>query len=162
MGRDAQPGPLLRTRLQVLSSDILLCVRHRKRRPLAKSGAIEVASIWTSPSDGVKLGRQCRRRCCRDQQEQGFWLVVTMRLPQLKSRRNRCRRCLLGVCRYYQEKGFWVIVTARVLNLLALGFTAAFSGFLLLWVDWGALRADCIQQDTCDILEVPPDVNTLC
>lgn len=57
-------------------------------------------------------------------------------------------------CRYYQEKGFWVIVTARVLNLLALGFTAAFSGFLLLWVDWGALRAECIQQDTCDILEV--------
>jgi autophagy-related protein 9 len=45
-------------------------------------------------------------------------------------------------------------VTARVLNLLALGFTAAFSGFLLLWVDWGALRAKCIQQDTCDILEV--------
>lgn len=58
------------------------------------------------------------------------------------------------VYRYYQEKGFWVIVTARVLNLLALGFTAAFSGFLLLWVDWSALRAECIQQDTCDILEM--------
>ena len=56
--------------------------------------------------------------------------------------------------RYYQEKGFWVIVTARVLSLLALGFTAGFSGFLLLWVDWGALHSECLQQDTCDILDV--------
>ncbi len=47
-----------------------------------------------------------------------------------------------------------MIVAARVLNLLALGFTAAFSGFLLLWVDWGALHAECLRQDTCDILEV--------
>jgi Autophagy protein ATG9 len=69
--------------------------------------------------------------------------------------------CCLNDCRYYQEKGFWVIVTARVLNLLALGFTAAFSGFLLLWVNWGALRAECIQQDTCDILEVRSRQRTL-
>ena len=71
----------------------------------------------------------------------------------------KCALDLVARCadlnrRYYQEKGFWVIVTARVLNLLALGFTAAFSGFLLLWVNWGALKAECIQQDTCDILEV--------
>ena len=55
---------------------------------------------------------------------------------------------------YYEQKGFWVAVAARVTNLLALGFTAAFSGFLLLWVDWGALNADCLRQDACDILDV--------
>mmetsp|Transcript_4303 Transcript_4303/g.12400 ORF Transcript_4303/g.12400 Transcript_4303/m.12400 type:complete len:983 (-) Transcript_4303:227-3175(-) len=55
---------------------------------------------------------------------------------------------------YYEEKGFWVAVAARVSNLVALGFTAAFSGFLLLWVDWGALNADCLRQDSCDILDV--------
>lgn len=38
--------------------------------------------------------------------------------------------------------------------MVALGFTAAFSGFLLLWVDWGALNADCLRQDSCDILDV--------
>ena len=47
-----------------------------------------------------------------------------------------------------------MIITARVLNLAALGFTAAFSGFLLLWVDWGALRSACLLDDTCDILDV--------
>lgn len=62
---------------------------------------------------------------------------------------------------YYEQKGFWVAVAARVTNLLALGFTAAFSGFLLLWVDWGALNADCLRQDACDILDVRRRPSTL-
>ena len=45
---------------------------------------------------------------------------------------------------------------SRVLNLLALGFTVAFSAVLLLFVRWDALRAECILKDTCDISEVPP------
>ncbi len=57
--------------------------------------------------------------------------------------------------RYYEEKGFQVILVSRVLNLLALGFTVAFSAVLLLFVRWDALRATCILEDTCDISEVP-------
>jgi len=34
------------------------------------------------------------------------------------------------------EKGFYCIITSRVVNLLTLGFTIFFSGFLLLYVDW--------------------------
>jgi hypothetical protein len=56
--------------------------------------------------------------------------------------------------RYYEEKGFQVILVSRVLNLLALGFTVAFSAVLLLFVRWDALRARCILDDTCDISEV--------
>lgn len=56
--------------------------------------------------------------------------------------------------RYYEEKGFQVILVSRVLNLLALGFTVAFSAVLLLFVRWDALRAECILKDTCDISEV--------
>ena len=58
--------------------------------------------------------------------------------------------------RYYEEKGFQVIAVSRVLNLLALGFTIAFSAFLLLFVRWGALRSECILADTCDISEARP------
>ena len=48
---------------------------------------------------------------------------------------------------------------SRVLNLLALGFTVAFSAVLLLFVRWDALRAECIMKDTCDISEVPPKLS---
>ena len=47
-----------------------------------------------------------------------------------------------------------MILVSRVLNLLALGFTVVFSGFLLLCVNWRALHAECIVADTCDISEV--------
>lgn len=57
-------------------------------------------------------------------------------------------------CRYYEEKGFGVIVTARLLNVLALGFTVVFSGFLLLSVKWAALQSECVVAGTCDIAEV--------
>lgn len=57
-------------------------------------------------------------------------------------------------CRYYEEKGFGVIVTARLLNVLALGFTIVFSGFLLLSVKWRALQSECVVAGTCDIAEV--------
>ena len=56
--------------------------------------------------------------------------------------------------RYWDERGFTTILIARVLNLLALGFTVVFSGFLLIWVDWGALTSDCVKADSCDISEV--------
>ncbi len=60
----------------------------------------------------------------------------------------------LALCRYYEEKGFTVICMSRLLNLLALGFTIAFSAFLLLFVKWRALKSPCIQDDTCDISDV--------
>ena len=47
-----------------------------------------------------------------------------------------------------------MILVSRLLNLLALGFTIAFSAFLLLFVRWRALRSECILADTCDISEV--------
>ena len=57
-------------------------------------------------------------------------------------------------CRYYEEKGFSVILAARTLNVLALGFTVVFSGFLLLSVKWSALHSECVVAGTCDIAEV--------
>ena len=77
---------------------------------------------------------------------------------------------------YFEGKGFWCIVTSRVVNVLTLGFTIAFSAFLLLYVDWETLRTECaeaslrsagsarrapsaehrapgaVEKDTCDIL----------
>ena len=76
---------------------------------------------------------------------------------------------------YFEGKGFWCIVTSRVVNVLTLGFTVAFSAFLLLYVDWETLRTECaeaslrsagstrrapsadaapgaVEKDTCDIL----------
>jgi autophagy-related protein 9 len=50
-----------------------------------------------------------------------------------------------------------VIATSRLLNLAALAFTIVFSAFLLLGVDWGALRAQCLMahdRHSCDILTV--------
>lgn len=58
------------------------------------------------------------------------------------------------VYRYWEEKGFAVILTARVLNLAALVFTVVASGVLLLWVDYAALHAQCLQQDTCNLWDV--------
>lgn len=54
---------------------------------------------------------------------------------------------------YFKEKGFACIVTSRVVNLLTLGFTIFFSGFLLLYVDWKYLRTACAENGSqCDIL----------
>ena len=58
---------------------------------------------------------------------------------------------------YFKEKGFHCIVVGRVVNLLTLGFTIFFSGFLLLYVDWEALGGSCAEAshetgDPCDIL----------
>ncbi|XP_078444182.1 autophagy 9 (APG9) [Wolffia australiana] len=41
---------------------------------------------------------------------------------------------------YYCEKGLWCIIVKWVVELLSLGFTLCFSGFFLLFVDWGGLR----------------------
>ena len=46
---------------------------------------------------------------------------------------------------YFEGKGFWCIVTSRVVNVLTLGFTVAFSAFLLLYVDWETLRTECAE-----------------
>jgi autophagy-related protein 9 len=54
---------------------------------------------------------------------------------------------------YFKGKGFACIVTSRVVNLLTLGFTIFFSGFLLLYVDWTYLRTACAERGSaCDIL----------
>ena len=60
------------------------------------------------------------------------------------------------VCRYHQAKGFQVILVASVVKLLTLGFTVVFSAVLLLCVRWGALHAECVLADTCDLAEVRP------
>ncbi|KAI3424722.1 hypothetical protein D9Q98_008111 [Chlorella vulgaris] len=57
------------------------------------------------------------------------------------------------IYRYWEEKGFVVMLTSRVLNLLALAFSVVMSALLLLYVDWGALQAECLRRDTCDIWE---------
>jgi autophagy-related protein 9 len=57
------------------------------------------------------------------------------------------------LCRYWQEKGFWVIVTTRVLHLLMLAFTIGVFAFLLCFLDWQGLHAECLKADTCDIAQ---------
>ncbi|KAL3686025.1 hypothetical protein R1sor_004047 [Riccia sorocarpa] len=48
------------------------------------------------------------------------------------------------IYQYYCDKGFWCIVTQWIVELLTLGFTISFSGFLLLFVNWrGLLHAKC-------------------
>lgn len=48
------------------------------------------------------------------------------------------------IYQYYCDKGFWCIVTQWIVELLTLGFTISFSGFLLLFVNWsGLLHAEC-------------------
>jgi hypothetical protein len=48
------------------------------------------------------------------------------------------------------------LAVAGLLNICALAFTIAFSGFLLIFVNWGALHSECIVKDTCDITAVRP------
>lgn len=55
---------------------------------------------------------------------------------------------------YWDGKGFTNILMSRVLNIIALGFTITFSGLLLLLVNWSALRAKCVEEETCDITDV--------
>lgn len=52
----------------------------------------------------------------------------------------------LYMCRYWHGRGLTAIFINGLLNVLALGFTVAFSAFLLLFVNWEALHADCIVQ----------------
>lgn len=56
--------------------------------------------------------------------------------------------------RYWRQKGTVPIVVSGLLNLAVLAFTIAFSGFLMCFVDWGALHAECLVRDTCDITAV--------
>jgi hypothetical protein len=46
--------------------------------------------------------------------------------------------------RFWAERGYSSILLSGALNLLALCFTAAFSLFLLVFVDWSALHAECL------------------
>ncbi len=52
--------------------------------------------------------------------------------------------CPLSPCSYWHERGLRAILLTGLLNLLALAFTAAFSTFLLLFVDWRALHTSCL------------------
>lgn len=56
--------------------------------------------------------------------------------------------------RYWEAKGFGVMLLSRLLNLAALGFTVLMSALLLLYVNWGALQAECLRRDTCDLMQV--------
>lgn len=48
------------------------------------------------------------------------------------------------VYQYYCDRGFWCIFTQWLCELLSLGFTICFSGFLVLFVNWpGLLNAKC-------------------
>ncbi|MEW5312000.1 MAG: hypothetical protein WDW38_003665 [Sanguina aurantia] len=58
------------------------------------------------------------------------------------------------IYRYWHGKGLASILLSGALNILALAFTIAFSGFLLLFVDWPALHSECLVRDTCDIMSV--------
>ncbi len=62
--------------------------------------------------------------------------------------------CWPVIYRYWHGRGLSSIVVSGLLNIAALAFTIAFSGFLLLFVNWGALHSECIVQDTCDIISV--------
>jgi len=62
-------------------------------------------------------------------------------------------RFFIRLYTYMREKGFWVIITSRVLNVVTLGFTIVLSGFLLMYVNWGALTHKCIGDGSCDILK---------
>ncbi|GLC35368.1 hypothetical protein PLESTB_000572200 [Pleodorina starrii] len=70
------------------------------------------------------------------------------------------------VYRYWHERGLSSILLAGALNLLALAFTAAFSIFLLLFVDWRALHSECLAPraggepgggSSCDLAAVALD-----
>jgi hypothetical protein len=56
--------------------------------------------------------------------------------------------------RFYEEKGLVCTLTSRILNVATLGFTVAFSGFLLLFVDWAAVRHGCPVEDECDFVKL--------
>uniref|UniRef100_A0A061R0H4 Autophagy-related protein 9 n=2 Tax=Tetraselmis sp. GSL018 TaxID=582737 RepID=A0A061R0H4_9CHLO len=58
------------------------------------------------------------------------------------------------IYRYYLEKGFCVMVVKRLLNVGATAFIGAFSGVLLLGVDWRGLHAPCVVERRCDIADV--------
>mmetsp|Transcript_9788 Transcript_9788/g.16809 ORF Transcript_9788/g.16809 Transcript_9788/m.16809 type:complete len:717 (+) Transcript_9788:381-2531(+) len=60
----------------------------------------------------------------------------------------------IRIYKHYQEKGLWCIVTSRILNILTLGFTIIFSGFLLLYVDWDAVWRGCPVEDDCDFVQL--------
>lgn len=48
------------------------------------------------------------------------------------------------VYQYYCDKGFWCMFTKWLCELVSLGFTIGFSGFLVLFVNWqGLLSAKC-------------------
>lgn len=57
--------------------------------------------------------------------------------------------------RYHRDKGLMTILTARLLNqICTLGFLIAFSGVLLLCINWHAIHDECLAKDTCDIADV--------
>lgn len=52
---------------------------------------------------------------------------------------------------YWEGKGFTVIVIGQVLNVVALGFTGATSGILLLGFDYTGLHDPCLREERCSI-----------
>lgn len=100
-----------------------------------------------------------RSRCEGTEAIQGCMSVgfQSFQLPQDPGALMSMRTTLAGDMtprRYWHERGLGNVLLSSALNLLALGFTIGFSAFLLLFVNWGALHAECIAKDTCDIMSV--------
>jgi len=59
---------------------------------------------------------------------------------------------------YYCEKGFCCIITKWIVELLSLGFTICFSGFIFLYVDWNGLRNAKCGMDAVESGREPCDL----
>lgn len=109
-------------------------------------------SLEQSPSQGPLVASQGHALL---QWGQACTVAVAMHMFSPSPAHTSGHDTLCVMCiRYHQDKGFQVILVSQILNLLALGFTIAFSALLLLCVRWGAFHAECVEQDTCDISEV--------
>lgn len=49
------------------------------------------------------------------------------------------------------------LIAQVALTILCSPLTVGMSALLLLYVNWGALQAECLRKDTCDIWEASQD-----
>lgn len=54
---------------------------------------------------------------------------------------------------YWEGKGFWVILIGECLNVLALAFTGAASGALLIGIDYGCFKSSALHEANESIWE---------
>ncbi len=65
--------------------------------------------------------------------------------PKREAKIEKLGAWCTNLCQYVEGSGFWCVLVSRVLNILTLGFTVFFSGFLLLYVDWRTLGTKCAE-----------------